>query len=59
MTQTKPEPRTQAHKVPIGQALPICRISHAIQAPADALEKPTPIDSYLDDVDIINGIMKK
>lgn len=28
------------------------------QAPAYALEEPTPIDSCLDGVDIINGVVK-
>lgn len=33
-------------------------VSCASQTPAYALEKPTPIDSCLDGVDIINGIIK-
>lgn len=32
--------------------------SHASRAPAYGLEKPTPVDSCLDGVDVINGIIK-
>lgn len=31
---------------------------HASQTPAYGVEKPTPVDSCLDGVDVINGIIK-